>query len=239
MAELFRLRICFAKVGRLRWLSHLELTRALERLIRRSGLPYATSQGFNPHMRLASGPALPVGTAGVRELLDVWLTRYVAPSQALAMLIAAAGALIPIWAAEYVPTTVPGLQATHTWHDYQLILDWSQSSLAELRQSLADWLYRDLLISVDHKGSPKQFTLAEVLGGQLQLLPAPEWGADSYQLRCTLRSTARGSLRPEQLVAAWLGPNSQKMLQFIQREAMHPEPENQTQDSEVEFKILL
>ena len=33
-------------------------------------------QGFNPHMKVAFGPALPVGTASENEYLDVWLTRY-------------------------------------------------------------------------------------------------------------------------------------------------------------------
>ncbi|MDR2108548.1 MAG: TIGR03936 family radical SAM-associated protein, partial [Coriobacteriales bacterium] len=72
----YRLRITFAKQGRLAWLSHLELVRALERCIRRSGLPLQFSQGFNQHIKHSFGPALPVGTAGVAELCDVWLMRY-------------------------------------------------------------------------------------------------------------------------------------------------------------------
>ena len=67
--RLFRLRVTFCKQGRLALLSHLEVARALERAVRRAGLPYAVSQGFSPHMRIAFGAALPVGVGGTREML--------------------------------------------------------------------------------------------------------------------------------------------------------------------------
>ena len=66
--QIFRLRLTFAKQGRLAMLSHLEVARALERTVRRAGLPYAVSQGFSPHMLIAFGAALPVGVGGTHEL---------------------------------------------------------------------------------------------------------------------------------------------------------------------------
>ncbi len=50
------------------------------------GSPYAVTQGFNPHMKVAFGPALPVGTAGENEYYDVWLTRYTDASEVLSAL---------------------------------------------------------------------------------------------------------------------------------------------------------
>jgi len=83
---LFRLRVTYGKTGRLRYLSHLEVARACERAIRRAGLEYAVTQGFNQRMKLAFCPALPVGTAGTAEIYDVWLKRFVAPDEVLGML---------------------------------------------------------------------------------------------------------------------------------------------------------
>ena len=75
--NLFRLRMTFCKQGRLAMLSHLEVARALERAVRRAGLPFAVSQGFSPHMKIAFGAALPVGVGGTHELADLQMTRYV------------------------------------------------------------------------------------------------------------------------------------------------------------------
>jgi len=90
--RLFRLRVTFRETGRLAMLSHLELARALERAVRRAGLPYAVSQGFSPHMRIAFVAALPVGVGGTSEFFDLFLTDYVPPAKALAALQAASPA---------------------------------------------------------------------------------------------------------------------------------------------------
>ena len=72
-----RLLLKYVKTGRLAYLSHLETMRALERALRRAGLPLAYSQGFSPHPRISSTPALPVGVGSLGEYLEVGLDREV------------------------------------------------------------------------------------------------------------------------------------------------------------------
>ena len=87
--RLFRLRVVYAKRGRVAMLSHLEVARALERAVRRADLPFAVTNGFSPHMRIAFGAALPVGVGGTAEFFDLFMRSYVAPDKALAALQAA------------------------------------------------------------------------------------------------------------------------------------------------------
>jgi radical SAM family uncharacterized protein/radical SAM-linked protein len=68
-----RVRVKYAKAGRLVALSHLETMHALLRAIRRAGLPTAFSQGYHPKPRVSFGPALPVGVASRCELADLEL----------------------------------------------------------------------------------------------------------------------------------------------------------------------
>ena len=70
----FKIRVTYAMRGRLVMLSHLEVARALERAVRRADLPFAVTQGFSPHMKLAFGAALPVGVGGDHEIFDVTMT---------------------------------------------------------------------------------------------------------------------------------------------------------------------
>jgi radical SAM-linked protein len=81
-----RYRIEYAKTSAAKWLSHLELIRTFNRALRRSGLPLAFSQGFNPHPRLSYGPSLGVGVAGLREYLDMDLDAVIPLSEGLASL---------------------------------------------------------------------------------------------------------------------------------------------------------
>jgi radical SAM family uncharacterized protein/radical SAM-linked protein len=66
-----RYRFVFSKMGDARWLSHRQLMDALERMVRAAGLPVRYTEGFNPHIRLSMGPALPVGYEGRAESFDV------------------------------------------------------------------------------------------------------------------------------------------------------------------------
>jgi radical SAM family uncharacterized protein len=66
-----RYRFVFTKLGDAKWLSHRQVMDALERMLRAAGLPVRYTEGFNPHIRLSMGPALPVGYEGRAESFDV------------------------------------------------------------------------------------------------------------------------------------------------------------------------
>ncbi len=66
-----RHRVTFEKRGDARLLSHRNTMDVFERAIRASGLPARYSEGFNPHMKLSMGPALPLGLESRHEVFDV------------------------------------------------------------------------------------------------------------------------------------------------------------------------
>jgi radical SAM-linked protein len=68
-----RLRFRFTKTGKIRFTSHRDVARMWERALRRSRLPMAFSQGFNPHPLLSFGLALPTGCESHGEYLDARL----------------------------------------------------------------------------------------------------------------------------------------------------------------------
>lgn len=64
------IRVYFTKLGRLKYISHLDLQRAIARLLVRSGLPIAYTEGFNPHPRLTITQPLSIYQEGERESFD-------------------------------------------------------------------------------------------------------------------------------------------------------------------------
>ncbi len=69
-----RHRFTFAKTGDARFLSHRLLMDALARALRGARLPVKYTEGYNPHIRLSMGPALPLGYEGLAEAFDVECT---------------------------------------------------------------------------------------------------------------------------------------------------------------------
>jgi radical SAM-linked protein len=84
-----RLRVRYAKRGRLRFTSHRDFARAFERAIHRSGVPIAFSAGFSPHPKVSYAGAAPTGVASEAEYLEIGLAEQRAPDNVRAALDAA------------------------------------------------------------------------------------------------------------------------------------------------------
>lgn len=69
-----RLIVRYAKRGRMRFASHRDIARAVERGVRRAGLPIAYSAGFSPHPKISYAGGAPTGTASEAEYLEISLT---------------------------------------------------------------------------------------------------------------------------------------------------------------------
>ncbi|WGX98540.1 TIGR03936 family radical SAM-associated protein [Nocardioides sp. L-11A] len=68
-----RIRIRYAKRGRLRFTSHRDVSRAIERAVVRAGIPMAYSSGFHPHPRISYAGASPTGAASESEYVELGL----------------------------------------------------------------------------------------------------------------------------------------------------------------------
>ncbi len=69
-----RLIIRYAKRGRMRFASHRDVARAIERGVRKAGVPVAYSAGFSPHPRISYTGGAPTGSASEAEYLEISLT---------------------------------------------------------------------------------------------------------------------------------------------------------------------
>jgi len=81
-----KLRIRYAKRGRLRFASHRDLARALERALRRAQVPMAFSAGFTPHPKISYLGAAPTGAASEAEYVEIGLAERRDPEQVRAAL---------------------------------------------------------------------------------------------------------------------------------------------------------
>lgn len=64
-------RIVFSKTGRAKYVSHLDLVRAMTRAVRRADIPLWYTEGFNRHPYLTFAAPLSLGFEGLRETMDI------------------------------------------------------------------------------------------------------------------------------------------------------------------------
>ena len=179
----FRLRMTFCKQGRLAMLSHLEVARALERTVRRAGLPFAISQGFSPHMKIAFGAALPVGVGGLREIADVQLERYLAPERVLEALQRASVPDLMVKDCRYLEPGAPAASVAYPVSTYRALLSCAPASLPVPDE-----------IAVVRKKKEKVLHVEDFLVGSVELAGAVA--------TFSLEAKPTGSLRPDMLLHA-------------------------------------
>jgi radical SAM-linked protein len=108
-----RLVIRYAKRGRMRFASHRDIARAVERGVRRAGLPVAHSAGFSPHPKISYQGGAPTGAASEAEYLEIALTAPLDPDDVRALLDAALpDGIDVIEASDLAATPAPQLEAS-------------------------------------------------------------------------------------------------------------------------------
>ena len=193
-----RVIICFEKRPSVRNVSHLDQMRAMQRALRRAGLPLRYSNGFNPHPILAFASALSVGTASQGEIMDVGLTEDMPPRDCLEALDGALPEGYRAVDALALPDDAPGLMGLTEAADYVATL---AQPVADLEAQVAALLAQQSLLvekqgKVGHKKGIRQLDIRPLIDG----LAAR--GTDTLTMRLAL--SGAGSAHPAQ-VAQCLG----------------------------------
>ena len=200
-----KIRFGFQKVGELRYLSHLELMRALQRALRRAGIPLAYTQGFNPQPRLSVAQALAVGTEGTCELGEVELVSCVEPAEFAARWNRQLPPELKILRAWEAPLHGPSLSAGVRGATYHIRLEpngWDPGVLSRLGTgACATFLAQGpITVEVSKKGQPVTLDARPFIQGFniLDGQGGPEW-------EMVLRAGVGGSVKPQAVMRRFLG----------------------------------
>jgi len=139
--EVVRMRIRFAKQGDLRFASHRDLLRVMERLFRRVDVAVRQSEGFHPKPRFMFPSALALGISGQDEVFEVDLLRAWGPVELIALLATQVPPGLTLLAAEVVPPGAKKAQASRLCYELPLPVErLADASRAVDRVNAADSL---------------------------------------------------------------------------------------------------
>src|SRR6266404_1803019 len=111
-----KFRIRFRKVGDLRLLSHHDLMRTFERMLRRAGLPFRTTEGFHPKPRMVFALSLPLGVAGLDEVVELELTEELPSEEVLSRLTAEAPVGLELFSIRRIALLLTGQVCRAVYH---------------------------------------------------------------------------------------------------------------------------
>lgn len=79
--RMFEVRLWLSKQGRIKYVSHLDMFRLMQRAVRRAEIPLWYTEGFNPHPYISFLLALSLGTEGLREPVDIRIVDDMTPEE--------------------------------------------------------------------------------------------------------------------------------------------------------------
>ena len=193
-----RLRVTFAKGSPLKYISHLDLTLAWVRALRRAGLALAYSKGFNPQARLQLAAALPVGYTSSGEVMDVLLDQPVLVERFMAGLRPVSPWGLTVVTVEEVDLKSPSLQSSLRQADYRVTVETSLDAAA-LKARVAVFLAADHWEQQRIRRRRTETVDVRPLAKDVRLESAHNRQA---VLLVRLSAGAKGNLRPDVMLAA-------------------------------------
>ena len=186
-----KLRLRFSKSGDLRFISHHDLMRCVERMLRRAAIPMALSQGFNPRPKFVFTLALALGIEGRREVLELELAEPMDPEEVLRRLRATAPRGLDWLEVEAVP---PGSRAAQP-EAVAFTLEVPAERRPAAQERLAEFLASDHWPYTRHRPDREVPIDLRPFLIEAELDPLGV-------LRFRMRMSPAGSARPEELLDA-------------------------------------
>lgn len=142
-----RMLAVFEKGERIRHIGHLDIQRCVQRGLRRSGLPVAYSNGYNPHILVTFASALSTGACGKREIMDVTMAEDVSEQVFLERMNKAMPPEMQLSEARAVDQKHPALMACLRAAGYELLIRDSEQA-RRLISAIPSMMARESVIAM-------------------------------------------------------------------------------------------
>lgn len=190
-----KLRLQITKDREIRFISHLEYLRTIERAIRRAKLPVAYSEGFNPHMKFSLASALGVGVVSYAEFVEIVMAEPVDPMEAAASLIKALPRGIRVVGVDAVDNSAPALMSVAGGAEYWVTIPYQADCQAAIKA------FNETEKLIYAKPAPKSLAKVKEINVKFYIphVDAVQTGG-FLKLRFHCRITAQGSMKAVDLL---------------------------------------
>ena len=194
-----KIRLQITKGETVRYISHLDYSRTIERALRRAKLPVAYSEGFNPHMKMSLASALALGVTSDAEYMDLELSREM-PLEAFKT--ALSGQLprgIELKEAKYLAPQTPALMKVVNLGSYMIKAPLTSSDNDRAAAAVDEFNAAQSVLYI--KESPKgkkEIDIKKLIASNLDLV---SWDGISAQLTMAIHITPTGSVKPGEVLS--------------------------------------
>ncbi|MBP2653291.1 MAG: hypothetical protein H6Q73_860 [Firmicutes bacterium] len=193
-----KLRLEITKGEEIRYISHLDYARTMERALRRSKMPVAYSEGFNPHMKMSFASALSVGVTSEAEYMEVELSKPVSAEKVFAALAHQLPPTIAIKRVKEVVGKQKALMAMVNLAVYKIVMPWHGDQMEYVAKDAVSRFNRTetvLYVKENPKGN-REIDIKKYIAEAVEVVVGPK-GAE---LSMVVWITPQGSVKPSEVL---------------------------------------
>ncbi len=203
---MYKIRARFTKVDLMKFISHLDLMRMMERTLRRSKIPLGFTQGFNPHPKISFATALAIGVSSEGEYMDIEVTEKIDLDDFKATLNKNFPSGIKIIQCKYIELSTQALMATVDFSTYivkcNLLKEYDYSIIEESINKFFD--EKEIFITKNAKKRNKVIKKEVDIKPLIRSIEISQISDGELILKLNISTGSKGNLKPELLMEKFI-----------------------------------
>lgn len=193
--------ICkYSKIGNLKYISHLDVLRFIQRAVKRAGINAKYSEGFNPHMKTSFGFPLSLGTESIGEYFDIELNDDITPEDFEKKINAVMPKEMQILKADYSSDT-QSLMARCVYSEYIITIESDNMNIDKLNELLTEMLETGVVYIRQKKNKKNKLVNKEINTKELiKYLNAEKVNEKKAKIEAVFITTETGSMKVDEFL---------------------------------------
>lgn len=199
---MYKIRIRFSKTHLMKFISHLDLMRMMERTLRRSKIPLAFTQGFNPHPKISFATALAIGVSSEGEYMDMEITEKIDLNDFKTTINKNLPQGIKLIQCKYIDLSTPALMAIVDFSTYVIkcILN-EKYETVDIQDQIQEFLNLNEIIIIKNSKKRKKTIPKEVdIRPLIKSMEVNHRSNDELIFKTNLAAGSKGNLKPDLLM---------------------------------------
>jgi radical SAM-linked protein len=190
----------YSKTGNLKYISHLDVLRFIQRAVKRAGINAKYSEGFNPHMKTAFGFPLSLGTESIGEYFELELNENITPEKFVKKMNEVMPKEMQILKADYTEET-QSLMARCAFAQYLIGIEAESLNVDKLNELFKEMLDTGVVYLREKKNKKNKNVTKELnTKDYIKFLKAEKNNDNKATIQAVFLSTETGSMRVDEFL---------------------------------------
>jgi len=190
----------YSKTGNLKYISHLDVLRFIQRSVKRAGFPAKYSEGFNPHMKTAFGYPLSLGIESIGEYFELEFKENVEPEKFIIGMNAVLPKEMQIINSEKTEDT-ESIMTRCAFAEYIINLESKKINIEELEKLFKEMIETGVIYNRHKKNKKDKMVIKEINTSEyIKYLKAEKINDNKATIQAVFLTTETGSMKVDELL---------------------------------------